>query len=263
MQEPVDDILLCAYADGELDPETAREIETLAAQNPAVRRRIALLRESRALMHAAWSQPQYTDVPGPLRISTERAVFDARRRAAILSWSHRALVAAGLLIVFALGAATMRIIEHGTVLPPDGVAGVLQEVAEYHPVYAREVEHLVEVPASRREHIEEWLGARVGLKLRVPDLSAQGLTFQGARLVAIHDRALAQLMYTGEKDQRVALCVTKLAGRPSETPQTLVYDGLKLQGFSKGEHVFLVVAPADEPVVDQLANEVASLLVRS
>jgi anti-sigma factor RsiW len=263
MQTPVDDILLCAYVDGELDPSTAREVEKLAAHDPAVRGRIAMFRRSRDLLQAALSQPQYGDVPAHLLTWAERAVFRARPQAATTSWSRRALAAAALVIALGIGAAVTRLVEHGTVLPPSGVAAVMHEVAEYHPVYVREVEHLVEVPASRREHIEEWLGERVGLALRAPDLSAYGLTFQGARLVALHDQALAQLMYTGEKEQRVALCVTKLVGSPSEKLQSIVEYGLKLYGLSRGEHVFLVVGPAGEPVVDRLATDLPSLLARS
>jgi anti-sigma factor RsiW len=263
MQTPIDDILLCAYADGELDPSTAREVETLAARNTAVRDRIALFRQSRDLLEAALSQPQCTDVPRQLRTSAERAVFRAGPRAAIASWSRRALAAAALVIALGLGVAVTRLVEHGTVLPRSGVAVVMHEVAEYHPVYVREVEHLVEVPASRREHIEEWLGERVGLALRAPDLSAYGLAFQGARLVALHDQPLAQLMYTGENEQRVALCVTKLVGRPSEKRQSIVEYGLKLHGLSRGEHVFLVVGPTEEPIVDRLATDLPSLLARS
>jgi anti-sigma factor RsiW len=262
MQEPVDDSLLCAYADGELDAVTAREIETLAAHNPVLRQRIALFQQSRDLMKAAWSRASCSAIPGHLRSSIEQAVYGSRRRATTHSRMRWGLAAAVLLIAFGLGATVMRLVEHGTVLPRSGVATVLHEIAEYHPVYAREVEHLVEVAASRREHIEEWLGDRVGLKLRVPDLSSHGLTFRGARLIAVHDQALAQLMYTGEKEQRVAICVTRLVGRPSPAIESLLQDGIKLHGLSKGAHVFLVVGPVDEPAVDQLATDIPSLLVR-
>jgi anti-sigma factor RsiW len=177
-------------------------------------------------------------------------------------WSRRALAAAVLLLCFGFGAAVTRLVEHGTVLPRSAVATMMHEVAEHHPIYVREVEHLVEVPAHRREHIEEWLGERVGLALRAPDLSAYGLTFQGARLVAVQGQVLAQLIYTDEDEKRIALCVTRLNGRPSEKLETMVEGGLKLHGLSKGEHVFLIVGPADDHLIDSLASDLPSLLVR-
>ena len=178
------------------------------------------------------------------------------------TWFCRVLVAAVPLLCFTLGVAVTRMVEHGTILPRSAVATIMREVAEYHPVYMKEVEHLVEVPANRREHIQEWLGERVGLALRAPDLGAYGLTFQGARLIAIEGQALAQLIYTDDDEKRIALCVTKIKGRASQKLETLVEDGLKLHGLSKGEHVFLIVGDADYHVIDGLANDLPSLLVR-
>jgi len=175
------------------------------------------------------------------------------------SWSALPAVAI-LLLGLGIGAALTRLVEHGTVLPRSAVAGIMHDIAEYHPIYAREVEHLVEVPASRREHLEQWLGERVGLALKAPDLSAHGLHFQGGRLIALHDHALAQLMYTGPSDQRVALCVARLRGKLSEGTESLVDGGLKLYGTSKGGHVFVVVGPAGDPLVDRLSTGLPALL---
>jgi anti-sigma factor RsiW len=261
MHKLIEDTLLCAYVDGELDPQAAREVEALAAHNPAVRDRIRMFRQSRNLLHGALSEGEFAEVPHRLQRSAERMIFRAKLRSWTRSVPRDALSAvAALLLGIGIGAALLQFIEHGTVLPRTAVAAVMHEVAEYHPVYAREVEHLVEVPASRREHIEEWLGDRVGLAFKAPDLSRYEFRYQGARLVALHDQVLAQLMYTGPNDQRIALCITKLKGRPSERLETLVEGGLKLLGVSKGGHVFLVVGPADEPIVERLAADLPGLL---
>lgn len=255
-----DDERLCALADGELDASAARDIESLAEHHPAIRERIALYRRSGDLLRAALSEEQFADVPRRLEDTIERTLRREQGRSTGQAWLRRVRMAAALVAGVALGAAITRYIEHGTVLPRSAVANVMHEVAEYHPVYAREVEHLVEVPASRREHLEAWLGERLGLKLTAPDLDAYGLTFRGARLVALHDQVLAQLMYTDEAERRVALCVTPLVGRPSETIETVVEDGLKLRGLSKGRHVFLVVGPTDAPAIDQIAPRLPALL---
>jgi hypothetical protein len=42
--------------------------------------------------------------------------------------------------------------------------------------------------------------------------------------------------------------------------ETLVEGGLKRLGVSKGGHVFLVVGPADEPIVERLAVDLPGLL---
>jgi len=67
-------------------------------------------------------------------------------------------------------------------------------------------------------------------------------------------------MYTDEAERRLALCVTPLVGSPSETIETIVENGLKLRGLSKGRHVFLVVGPADAPAIDRVAPRLPTLL---
>lgn len=258
MQEPVDDMLLCAYLDGELDAIAGREIETLAARNPAVREQIEMFRAAGDLLRRALSEAPFTEVPLGLKQAAGREMV----RPASRSWPALAAVAM-LLLGLGLGSALTRFIEHGSVLPRSAIAGIMHDIAEYHPIYAREVEHLVEVPASRREHLEQWLGDRVGLALRAPDLSAHGLRFQGGRLIALHDHALAQLMYTGPGNQRVALCVAKLQGKQSEGTESLEDGGLKLYGTSKDGHVFVIVGPAGDPLVDRLSTDLPALLTAS
>src|SRR5687768_11363989 len=131
----VDDTLLCAYADGELDADMAREIEALAAHNPAIRDRIEMFRQSRDLLRGVLSDAQFTEVPLRLQRSAERMIFSARVLSGLQSFLRRALpAAAALLLGFGIGAAFMQFVEYGTVLPPSAVASVMHEVAEYHPV---------------------------------------------------------------------------------------------------------------------------------
>jgi anti-sigma factor RsiW len=62
---------------------------------------------------------------------------------------------------------------------------MLNEIVEYHAIYARGTQHLAEVPADRKDHIEKWLGDRLSQEFHVPDLSSMGLPFAGARLLGI------------------------------------------------------------------------------
>jgi anti-sigma factor RsiW len=61
---------------------------------------------------------------------------------------------------------------------------------------ARQPRHIVEVPASQAEEISNWLTTSVGVAFRVPDLSTDGWTFQGARVVLTGGRPTGQLIYT-------------------------------------------------------------------
>src|SRR3954466_6382587 len=108
----------------------------------------------------------------------------------------------------------------------DERAEFMAEVAKYHSVYGRETEHLAEVPASRKDHIQEWLGARLDRDLSIPDLSAEGWALEraaalstpalsaegwaceGGGLLAEDDQPIAQLLYTAPGRQPIAVCIT-------------------------------------------------------
>lgn len=85
----------------------------------------------------------------------------------------------------------------------------INEIAGYHAVYAKQKRHLVEVKAGSDRHIETWLSKSLAHDFNVPDLSASGLTFEGARLLVVDQIPVAQLMYTSANGNVVALCVQK------------------------------------------------------
>ena len=70
----IDDITLVAYVDGELDPATCAEVETLLADSEALRQKVRGLRESTALVRAAFNHALYGTTPE----------FDASRARAVL-----------------------------------------------------------------------------------------------------------------------------------------------------------------------------------
>jgi len=55
----IDDLTLMAYADGELDPESAREVERLLTGTPGASQRIALYRRDGALLRSAFNHASY------------------------------------------------------------------------------------------------------------------------------------------------------------------------------------------------------------
>lgn len=67
--------------------------------------------------------------------------------------------------------------------------------------------HLVEVGADELDHIQEWMTNMIGREILVPDLTGFGVTFAGARLLGINEKAVAQLVYLDQNDQLLALCI--------------------------------------------------------
>ena len=140
-----------------------------------------------------------------------------------------AAVLALLMVGAGAGALLTRVFAPGTELA-DGHAtrGWMDEIADYHRVYARQVRHLAEVPASEQDHIEAWLGKETGVPFSVPDLTASGFTFQGARLLVAGGKPVAQLLYTDAGGQVMALCVLAREGEatPEFTPRS--FDGVEM-----------------------------------
>ncbi|MBM3567717.1 MAG: hypothetical protein FJX46_03070, partial [Alphaproteobacteria bacterium] len=63
----VDEMLLMAYVDGEVDAATAREIETQLAREPETQAHVTRMREQSALLRAAFAPVGQEIVPDGLR----------------------------------------------------------------------------------------------------------------------------------------------------------------------------------------------------
>jgi hypothetical protein len=105
----IEDTMLMAYADGELDAETAARVEAALERDEALAERLGQFLESRTLLKAAY------DPPSPVSAQLEAAVramaapepvvvsMAARRAAARPAWQPAAL-AASLALAVGLGA---------------------------------------------------------------------------------------------------------------------------------------------------------------
>jgi anti-sigma factor RsiW len=135
---------------------------------------------------------------------------------------------------------------------PSERAGLLEEAAGYHEVYSRETAHLVEVPADQSEQLTAWLGERVGRDIKVPDLADAGLRFAGGRMLVVNDRPIAELMYTREEGLPIAVCVSRIDGKPWLMGVDQ-HDGLRIASWAKDGYAYLVVGELDEATVKDLA----------
>ena len=253
---------LVAYVDNELPADEARAIEAWLAgdaEAQQLRRQLhednlvlrgllsAVLREPVPPEMTAKFAPRASDAaPATQQQSATVAPLPSRARPwRIAPWL--AVAAAVCLIVGGLGgffAGQYQTRQEMAAVPPQPPSWIMQ-VAEYHRVYADEKRHLVEVAAAETPHIESWLGKRLDMALAVPDLTAQGLTFQGARMLVIDGKPVAQLIYTPPDGRALALCIIR---SPKEdkplTPSQ--QDDLRLVEWRTNGHGFVVVGWEDE-----------------
>jgi anti-sigma factor RsiW len=242
--------LLLAYADGELDVEKAREAERLLETDPRAREQLRIYRDTAAMLRAACAEPLYGDVPEKLVATVERE----HPRSPVPRRQIFALAASLLLAVvgFAAGYGV------GT-RPPSPYEALIDEIAQYHPVYARDAAHLVEIPASRTGELEAWMSERIGRKLPVPDLSAAGFDFAGGRIVVVDGQSVAQLLYTRPGTLPLGVCVTALAAAPQ--PERIHRrDQVNLISWSDGRYAYIVVGEIPDDTLRTLAAHVTEKL---
>jgi len=79
-----------------------------------------------------------------------------------------------------------------------------------HAVYAPEKRHPVEVAAAEEQHLVQWLSRRLDKPLKTPDLTAEGYTLVGGRLLPGDAGARAQFMFEDRTGQRVTLYLGEL-----------------------------------------------------
>jgi anti-sigma factor RsiW len=246
----LDESTLVAHVDGELDPATTRKVAQAIERDPAAQEKARLLRLSGSLVHSAFRDPAYKRVSPRLAAAVRAASSPTsgrvRARDFIMPLAASILAAAIFAGGFMLGA------DHPW--QPDFSDRLLDEVADYHVVYARESEHQVEVPGPRLAHIQAWLGERLHRKLNVPDLSGRGLTFQGARLLVVDGQPVAQLVY-GTPDrprEPLALCIS--FGAAGEEPlRTESRDDVSLALWRRNGYTYVLVGWADKKFLSELA----------
>ncbi|MEM9754350.1 MAG: anti-sigma factor [Pseudomonadota bacterium] len=203
----IDQMMLSAYLDGELPPGEAEAVETALSERPDLQAELEALIEAdtdaKAHFAALMDDPVPLALADAIRAAPEPRAANTPAPPRVRGGLIAASVAA---LALAFGAAGGFYVARTTAPELVATRGWLDDIADYHAVYATQVRHLVEVPADEAEHIQTWLTATLGTGVTVPDLSAEGLEFEGARLLVAAGRPVAQLIYTDGAGGVVALC---------------------------------------------------------
>ena len=232
----MDDVMLMAYVDGEVDAATAREIEAAMAADPSVAARAQRMRDGAAITRAAFADVLHEPVPDRLvtALAGGGAVGAATAAAAanvvrleprgshtpahgVMGWAMAAGLAA-LIVGYSAGRYTTVVptadpsVQVASVTSPGGAGERwLDHVAGIYQVYtsslAQKDKLLVDFSAEDVPELEKYFGTKLNRKLAVPDLSARGFAPQGGRLLIIGGKPAAQFLYTSATGDLVALVV--------------------------------------------------------
>ena len=169
----IDDWALHAYVDNEVSGEQRAEIEELLRADPEIAQRVGSWRRQRDVLKQAYDGVLAEPLP-PSLTATLRHGGSFRAR------PYLAMAAAMALLLMGGLAGWFLSLETGY----SKVADIAQQALAAHAVYSGEVRHPVEVRADDKLHLQAWLSKRVGTPFKVPDLSAEGYSLLGGRLLA-------------------------------------------------------------------------------
>lgn len=266
MTQQIDQALadqLSAYLDGALSPADAADIARLIETNPQIATEFAALTRVDEMARAAFDTILSDPVPMALARGIGNALPADMSPAANLPgrpiWRS---IAAALALVLIGGAGGAYLTRSFGAQQVASAMPWLDQVAGYHLIYAAQKRHLVEVPASDSDHLQNWLASTTGVSFTVPDLTASGLTFQGGRLLVASGKPVAQLLYTDAKGQVVAVCF--LAGGDAAagdgttalTPRNK--DGVSMVWWNSKDASYVVVGPSTGIDLQPIAKAVST-----
>jgi len=190
----IDEWALHAYADGEVADDQRAEIEAFLTGDAEAGRRIETWRQQKRILHQAFDGVLEEPIPPSLSAALKGGG----------SWRSRPYLAmAAALLLFILGGAA------GWFAALDTDNAQLRSIADQaitaHRIYTAEVRHPVEVGAAEQAHLQAWLSKRIGADFVIPNLSAEGYTLLGGRLLTANDRPAAQLMFEDASRKRITV----------------------------------------------------------
>ena len=249
---------LSAFLDGELSEQDSREIEAALASDPSLQTELEALMAADVLAQEEFAA--VLDEPVPLELA--RAIEEtpegpvANTDSAPSGWGGW-MTAAAAVIALTIGTTGGYVAGLSQGEEVAAAPGWLEDIADYHAVYATQVRHLVEVPATERDHIQTRLTNTIGAGVTVPDLTEHGLEFQGARLLVAAGKPVAQLMYLDADSRVVALCQIQTPTPREGFAERTIGDFEMVSWGGEGSN-FVIVGDDGRADLDEIAQSAAT-----
>ena len=203
---PVTDADLLAYADGELDPGQRATVEAYLASHLDKAAEVAVWQRQNDGISALYEP--VASQPIPARLDPHLLAAGMRRNRRTV-WPAFAAAAVMLVAIGAGGGWYLRNVVDPTHAPAELL---VENAVTAHALFVKENRHAVEVGASEQEHLVTWLSNRIDVGINAPDLTAEGFTLVGGRLLpeGLYTEAgpAAQLMYENAAAERLTVYIT-------------------------------------------------------
>ena len=219
----IDETLLRAYVDGELDAATQARVAAALAASAELQSQEHALRASRLPYREAFDAQTLPGLPPalvarihemakradavPAAVQPRIAAAPRRRQALVFGGAMAASFAAGMAVVGLrkpAGAEDVARLEQG--------APWARAIASYHAMYVRETVDLAADAPARLKGLWQGFTPAQRTRLFVPDLQSAGLAFKRVQLLGFQQRPLIQMVYLPQQGLPAALCVLPEAG---------------------------------------------------
>jgi len=193
-QNPITDIDLHAYVDGQVEATRRAEIEAHLAANQAAAASVREYRRLNRRLHEEFDDVLNEPVPhAMIRVSRRQPLDVIRRIAAVL-------------VLVVVGGAGGWVLNDLSASQVDQIAAAFPERAGIvHAIYSAERRHAVEVASDERPHLVAWLTNRLGTEVKLPDLTEAGFQLVGGRLLPGESKPAAHFLYEDVEGRRVTL----------------------------------------------------------
>ena len=247
-ERPISDDDLHAAADGRLPPERQHTVDAAIAGSADAAARVGFYRHLNAALHAGYDFMLSEPVPARLTARPRRWAWPTLIRVA---------AAVALLTAGAGGGWLAREMTDDYGQPAQTLA---EQAADAHLIYASQVNHPVEVPAAEKDHLLAWLSKNLDRQVRVPDLSAIGYEFLGARLLPSGRNMAGQLMYQNVAGNRVTLYFTPAVDQRDSAFRFIPVDGVSVYYWHDDDFTYALASEVPREQLKAICNEVYSKL---
>jgi anti-sigma factor RsiW len=246
---------LMAYVDGQLPEAERATVDAYLAANADAAAEVALMQRQNDAIRTLFAPAGAESVP--VRLKPHRLAAEiGHRRGRPWTWAAAAVVLLGL----GLGAGWFA---RPLLEAPPASATLIADAVNAHAVYVAENRHAVEVGSDDSEHLSTWLSNRLDTTLDMPDLTAEGFTLVGGRLLPGEPDAggrAAQLMYEDASQQRVTIYVTAALADGKPAYQFASHDGAEAFYWANARITCTVVGTLPEAQMKAVAGAVYSQL---
>ncbi len=249
----VTDEMLLGFADGQLDVAQTAAVEAYLAAHPDKAAEVALWQRQNAALTTLFTP--IASEPVPARLNARRIA--AQATAQRWDWTR---IAAGIVLLVGVSAGTGWYLRTATWQEAPASDRLIEGAVAAHSLYVKETAHAVEVAADDKAHLVTWLSNRLGRQIDTPDLTKQGFSLVGGRLLPplaeTGTGPAAQFMYQNQTADRLTVYITAAGNPPGKPFENYNENGLEAYYWANSQITCTVVGDLPQAQMKTVADGV-------